>query len=99
MRPSREEEALAKHRFGEATEHRPRPLTPSERALLDRVRRALVADPRIDLRYVNVSVDFRTVVLTGDVPGEATSVRVEQIAGSVEGADTVDNQLVVRSHA
>jgi BON domain-containing protein len=97
MRPSREEELLAKHRFGEPTEHRPRPLTPSERALLDRVRRALMTDPGIDLRHVNVSVDFRCVVLTGDVPGDATSIRIEQIVGSLEGVDTVDNQLVVRS--
>ncbi len=97
MRPSREEELLAKHRFGEPTEHRPRPLTPSERALLDRVRIALVADPGIDLRHVNVGVDFRTVVLTGDVPGDATSIRIEQIVGSLEGVDQIDNQLVVRS--
>jgi len=97
MRPSREEEMLAKHRFGEATEHRPRPLTPSEQATLERVRRALIADPGLALRHVNVSMDGRCVVLTGDVPGEATSIRIQEIAASLEGVDTVDNQLVVRS--
>jgi osmotically-inducible protein OsmY len=97
MRPSREEELMARHRFGEPTEHRPRPLTVSERALLERVRIALVADPRLDLRHVNISVDFRCVVLTGDVPGEATSIKIEDIVGSLEGVDSVDNQLVVRS--
>jgi len=97
MRPSREEELLARHRFGEPTEHRPRPLTEAERELLERVRRALIADPRIDLRHVDVHVDFRCVVLTGDVPGEATSIQIEHIVSSLEGVDSVDNQLVVRS--
>jgi hypothetical protein len=97
MRPSREEELLARHRFGEPTEHRPRPLTPSESVTLERVQRALILDPSVDLRHVSVNIDFRCAVLVGDVPGEATSVRIEEIAGSVEGVDTVDNQLVVRS--
>lgn len=97
MRPSREEELLARHRFGEPTEHRPRPLTPSERTLLERVRIALVADPRLELRHVNISVDHRCVVLTGDVPGDATSIQIAGIVGSLEGVDSVDNQLVVRS--
>jgi hypothetical protein len=98
MRPSREEELLARHRFGEPTEHRPRPLTSAERALLERVHRALIADPRIDLRDVDVVIDGRCVVLTGDVPGDATSIQIAHIVSSLEGVDSVDNQLVVRSH-
>lgn len=98
MRPSREEELLARHRFGEATEHRPRPLTKSELELLDRVRRTLMADPGLDLTNVEIAVDGRCVVLTGDVPGIATSVRIADVAGALAGVDGVDNQLVVRSH-
>jgi osmotically-inducible protein OsmY len=97
MRPSREEELLARHRFGEATEHRPRPLTRAELDLLDRVRRTLTADPGLDLTNVDIAVDGRCVVLTGDVPGVATSVRIADLAGALPGVDGVDNQLVVRS--
>ena len=98
MRPSREEEMLARHRFGEATEHRPRPLTKAELDLLDRVRRTLMADPGLDLTNVEIMVDGRCVVLTGDVPGIATSVRIADVAAALPGVDGVDNQLVVRSH-
>lgn len=98
MRPSREEELLARHRFGEATEHRPRPLTRPELELLDRVRRTLMADPGLDLTRVDISVDVRCVVLTGDVPGEATSIRIADLAAAVPGVEGVDNQLVIRSH-
>jgi osmotically-inducible protein OsmY len=98
MRPSRDEELLARHRFGEATEHRPRPLTRSELDLLDRVRRTLAADPGLDLTHVDITVDGRYVVLTGDVPGVATSIRIADLAAALPGVDGVDNQLVVRSH-
>lgn len=98
MRPSREEEMLSRHRFGEATEHRPRPLTKTELELLDRVRRTLMADPGLDLTNVEITVDGRCVVLTGDVPGIATSIRIADLAGGLHGVDGVDNQLVVRSH-
>ena len=98
MRPSREEEMLSRHRFGEATEHRPRPLTQTELELLDRVRRTLMADPGLDLTNVEIMVDGRCVVLTGDVPGIATSVRIADVAAALPGVDGVDNQLVVRSH-
>jgi hypothetical protein len=98
MRPSREEEMLARHRFGEATEHRPRPLTRAELELLDRVRRTLMADPGLDLTNVEITVDGRCVVLTGDVPGIATSIRIADVAAALPGVDGVDNQLVVRSH-
>ena len=98
MRPSREEEMLARHRFGEATEHRPRPLSRTELELLARVRRTLMADPGLDLTNVEVMVDGRCVVLTGDVPGIATSVRIADVAAALQGVDGVDNQLVVRSH-
>lgn len=98
MRPSREEEMLSRHRFGEATEHRPRPLTNTELELLDRVRRTLMADPGLDLTNVEIMVDGRCVVLTGDVPGIATSIRIADLAGALHGVDGVDNQLVVRSH-
>ena len=96
FRPSLEEEHLARHRFGQPTEHRPHPLTPRERVLRDRVCYALDSDPSLDLSDVTVDVDGREVVLVGSVPGPATALRIEEIAGAVPGAAHVDNQLVVR---
>jgi len=96
FRPSLEEEHWARHRFGQPTEHRPHPLTPRERVLRDRVCYALDSDPSLDLSDVTVDIDGREVVLFGSVPGPATAIRIEEIAGAVPGAEHVDNQLVVR---
>lgn len=96
--PSQEEERLGRHRFGEPTEHRPHPLSPAERALRSRVRETLAADPALDLEEVQVEVDGHEVVLTGTVPGPATSVRIEDICAEIPGVDGVDNQLTIRSH-
>ena len=97
FRPSREEEALSLHRFGEPTEHRPHWLTPEERETLTRVASALTADGTLELSGIEVEIDFRTIILTGRVPGPSTKVRIEAIAVSVTGVDRVDNQLEVRS--
>ena len=97
FRPSRDEEQLSRHRFGEVTEHRPHRLSIEERDLLDRVYEALAADGALDLSAVEVDVDRRDIVLTGSVPGPSTKVRIAQIAAAIAGVDRVDNQLVVRS--
>ncbi len=97
-RPSWEEERLARHRFGEPTEHRPHPLSEHERALYERVFHALAADPALDLHDVTLDIDDRQVVLTGSAPGPATAIRIEEIAAAVPGVEGVDNQLVIRSH-
>jgi hypothetical protein len=96
FRPTQEEEQLSRHRFGPATEHRPHPLGPRERALRERVCEALAADATLDLADVSVEIDDQEVVLLGSVPGPATSIRIQEIAGSVHGVRRVDNQLVAR---
>jgi hypothetical protein len=96
FRPTLEEEHLARHRFGEPTEHRAHALTPRERVLRDRVCYALDSDPSLDLTDVTVGIDEHEVVLVGTVPGPATGLRIEEIAGAVPGVWKVDNQLVVR---
>jgi osmotically-inducible protein OsmY len=98
FRPSQEEEQLARHRFGQPTEHRLHALSARESELLERVERALVADVNLDLEGVSVDIDDEEVVLTGRVPGPATAIRVQEIAGAVLGVRSVDNQLVVRGH-
>ena len=98
FRPSKDEERMSRHRYGEPTEHRPRRLSAMERVRLDRVMSALEADPTLDLSGVAIEVRGRCVILYGTVPGPATSVRIEEIAADIEGVDSVDNQLVTRSH-
>jgi len=95
-RPTHEEERLSRHRFGASTEHRPHTVTPAERALHETVMEALHADGAIDLTDVLVEIDDQEVVLCGTVPGPATAIRIEEIAGAVAGVRRVDNQLVSR---
>ncbi len=96
-RPSHEEEQRSRHRFGEATEHRPHAMTATERALRDRVSHSLVADSALDLDDVTIEIDRDEVVLLGSVPGPATAIRIEEIAAATPGVYRVDNQLIVRS--
>jgi osmotically-inducible protein OsmY len=96
-RPSHDEEQRSRHRFGEATEHRPHSMTATERDLRDRVRNCLLADSALDLTDVTVDVDRDEVVLLGTVPGPATALRIEEIAAATAGVYRVDNQLIVRS--
>ena len=95
FRPTAEEERLSRHRFGESTEHRPRPLTPTERRTLDKVTAALDADPTLDLTHVELGIDGRELILIGSVPGPSTSARIADTACAIDGIDRVDNQLVI----
>jgi hypothetical protein len=95
-RPSQEEEQLSRHRFGPVTEHRPHPLDARERALLERVRAAVNEDPTLDLSDVTIDIDVDELVLLGTVPGPATALRIQEIAASVRGVRSVDNQLIAR---
>jgi hypothetical protein len=95
FRPSRDEELLARHRAGPESEHRPHLLSIDEHDTLARVAAALRAE-LVDLSDVYIDIDGRELVLTGTVPGDATSARIEDIAGGIAGVDRIDNQLVVR---
>jgi hypothetical protein len=97
FRPSREDERLSRHRFGEATEHRPRSLTAFEQRLLTRVIDALLAHPILDVSEVEIAVVGSEVILFGTVPGPGTAIRIEEVVGAVEGVLTVDNELLTRS--
>ncbi len=97
FRATHEEEQASRHRFGAPTEHPPHALSARERTLLDRVRHALASDPALDLSDVSIEVDGDEVVLRGCVPGPATVIRIEEIAGAVPGVYRIDNQLSIRS--
>ncbi len=96
FRPTREEEQLARHRFGESTEHRPHPLTARERELRMGVCEILSAETSIDSTGVVVEIDDQEIVLIGTVPGPATAVRIQELVAAVHGVRSVDNQLVFR---
>lgn len=95
FRPTPEEEALARHRCGQPSEHHIHPLSKAERATLARVDAALNADPTLDLRDVQIGIDGRELILTGTVPGPGTAARIADVAGAVDGVDRIDNQLVI----
>jgi osmotically-inducible protein OsmY len=95
FQPSRDEEQEARHRTGEPTEHLSHHMTQAERDTLARVQAALRAES-IDLSDVHLGIDDRELVVTGTVPGAATSARIEDIAGGVDGVERIDNQLIVR---
>jgi osmotically-inducible protein OsmY len=96
FRASIEEEHLSRHRAGKAADHIPHAPTAEEQETLARVRAALASDPSIDLDHVRLAMDGRELVLRGNVPGPATSARIEDVAGNVRGVDRIDNQLAIR---
>ena len=96
FRPTIEEEHLSRHRAGKQADHVPHEATEAERTTLADVRVALEADPAIDLSNVRLAMDGRELVIKGNVPGPATSARIEDVAARVRGVDRIDNQLAIR---
>jgi osmotically-inducible protein OsmY len=96
FRSTIDEEHLSRHRAGKAADHVPHEPTAGERATLAKVRAALEADHAIDLTNVRLAMDGRELVIRGIVPGPATSARIEDVAGHVDGVDRIDNQLAIR---
>jgi osmotically-inducible protein OsmY len=64
--------------------------------VLDQVRRAL--DER-GHSSVKVELWEGAIILDGDVPGEATRRRVEEIVSGIPGVKGVDNRLRIRRRA
>jgi osmotically-inducible protein OsmY len=96
FRSTIDEEHLSRHRAGKAADHVPHEPTDGERATLARVCAVLEADHAIDLTNVRLTMDGRELVIKGNVPGPATSARIEDVAGHVDGVDRIDNQLAIR---
>ena len=74
---------------------------PSSIQALDRTRilaaeANLKGDPELASSNIQVSAHHRTVVLTGTVPSEEAKVRAGELAGKVEGVETVENLLKVK---
>jgi osmotically-inducible protein OsmY len=96
FRSTIDEQHLSRHRAGAAADHIAHEATDDERTTLAKVRETLDADPSIDLSHVILMMDGRELVIKGDVPGPATSARIEDVAGHVDGVDRIDNQLAIR---
>jgi osmotically-inducible protein OsmY len=56
----------------------------------------VLEDATLDLIDVTIDIDDEEVVLLGTVPGPATALRIQEIAGAVRGVRHVDNQLIAR---
>jgi osmotically-inducible protein OsmY len=96
FRSTIDEEHVSRHRAGKAADHVAHEPTADERATLVKVRATLEADRSIDLSNVTLLMDGRELVIKGNVPGPATSARIEDVAGHVDGVDRIDNQLAIR---
>jgi osmotically-inducible protein OsmY len=86
---------LSLNRVGEARRHVRGLVT--ERTLVRRVVDALAEQPDLESTGVEVDAEGATIVLLGFVGSPKVAVRIEDVAGSVDGVLSIRNELVVRS--
>ncbi len=68
----------------------------NDAALANRVREAILLDPRISAQDIVITCVDRVVTLSGDVDTPEQRAAAEQVAGAVDGVVRVDNLLYVR---
>ena len=66
-------------------------------AISTKVRAAIVAERDLSVFKIDVDTKQGVVMLTGTVDSEAQRTRAEDVARSVQGVQSVDNQLTVAS--
>ena len=59
------------------------------------IKLALMADPQLFPLDIDVEMDKGKAILSGSVPTEEDKAKVAEIAGSIDGVDTVVNKLTV----
>jgi osmotically-inducible protein OsmY len=64
-------------------------------AITTAVNAKIATDPKLSVMRINVDTVNGRVLLKGSAPDSASSQRAEQLASSVDGVVSVDNQLVV----
>ena len=64
-------------------------------AITTAVNAKIAGDPRLSVMRINVDTVNGRVLLRGTAPDAASSGRAQQLAASVDGVISVDNQLVV----
>lgn len=67
----------------------------NDAALSASVRAAIARDPELSAGRIDVAAKAGAVRLSGSAPNAAAKSRAEQIARTVNGVDSVDNQLTV----
>lgn len=80
-----------------AAENKPAaaPQPDADRSLAARVKRALDAAPRLSAQGIEITARRGIVSLFGAVDTAEDKARMEQVAGSVEGVQSVDSRLRV----
>ena len=76
----------------------PKPEEPSKKPVTSlnlAIKLALMADPQLFPFDIEVEMDKGKAVLTGSVPTDDEKAKVAEIAGKVEGVETVVNKLTV----
>jgi hyperosmotically inducible protein len=69
----------------------------SDAAITTRVKAAILAEPGLKSLQINVDTTNRVVKLSGSVDSQTLKDRAQQLASAVEGVESVDNRLVVKS--
>ena len=64
-------------------------------AITTAVNAKIAQDPKLSVMRINVDTVNGRVLLKGSAPDTASSERAEQLASTVDGVVSVDNQLVV----
>ena len=55
----------------------------------------LAKDPKLSALHINVDTDNGRVALHGTAPDQAAKERASQVAGTVKGVVSVDNELTI----
>ena len=69
----------------------------NDAVIANRVREAILLNPRVSAQDIQVNVHDRVVILTGGVDTPEQERQALQSAETVEGVARVDNNLYVRS--
>lgn len=89
----------ADERSGPHAGRGPRGWSRTDARIREAVSEALMEDPLIDAREIEVQVEGGAVILTGEVPGASDVHRAEQLARRCGGVGEVRNELEVHGRA
>lgn len=69
--------------------------TVKDAAITSEINAKIAQDPKLSVMRINVDTVDGRVVLRGNAPDSGSSERARQLAASIEGVVSVDNQLVI----
>jgi len=95
---AKEEKAKAEDKADKVKAEEPKPEEPSKKPVTSlnlAIKLALMADPQLFPLDIEVEMDKGKAILSGSVPAEEDKGRVAEIAGKIDGVETVVNKLTV----